>query len=393
MSRSKQLSFFIAGIFTVLTVFLLLNEPQVNLGNDIVLSISKMIFNGIVPLIISVLAAVTYLNKRIPRALFLCCSMLIFGLGSMISALLRMTYDNYNVVVTIFEISIFHCAFLYLFASLYEPHLQSPLYKNRSKKQILVFSVSVIFVLVFLLVYFSLNNLTSPFVDANGYTVIRYSLQFSAIALFFAASMIYLKEYLALRSEFYFWCALSTYMLTLGLFGVCVAKDLGSPLGWVGRIAQILWAVFAFFSLKEIYDKATKKGSTYVDVAADLFSDFRDTALFIHKPAKLEDLVCPCPVEDLKEYIVEKTIMLDRIDFENFVEDMSVEREFIEEFSPLCRIDNNKVWHCLLIRQEGKSDGVLVMADHDAVSWAGYLPGRGFAVNPIERNYREYSLE
>ncbi len=100
--------------------------------------------------------------------------------------------------------------------------------------------------------------------------------------------MIYVKEYMALRSNFYFWCAISTYMLTLGLFGSCVAKDLGSPLGWVGRISQILWAVFAFFSLKEIYDKATKKGSPFMDVAADLFSDSRDTTLFVKKPADLK---------------------------------------------------------------------------------------------------------
>jgi MFS family permease len=346
MNRSKQLSFFVAGIFTVLTIILLYYNPQIDLGTGNFLTFIKMFFNGVAPLIISILAAITYLEKRISRAMFLCCSMLMFGLGTIISGVLGFIYKHYNAVITVYEVCIFICAFLYLFASIYEPYIQSPQYIKRSKKPIIIlFPVSVIFLFIFLLAFFSLNDLTSPFIDINGYTVIRYSFQFSAIALFFASSMIYAKEYIALRSNFYFWCAISTYMLTLGLFGGCVATSLGSPLGWVGRISQLLWAAYAFLSLKEVYDKATQKGSPFVDVAADLFSDLRDAALFMHKPARLEDLVCPRPVEDLKEYIIEKTIVLDKIDYENFIEDMSVERGFFEEYSGLCSVDNDEVWH------------------------------------------------
>ncbi len=89
------------------------------------------------------------------------------------------------------------------------------------------------------------------------------------------------------------------------------------------------------------------------------------------------------PVEDLKEYIIEETIILDKINYENFIGDMSVERGFIEEFSKLCYIDKDKIWHCILIRQEGKTDGVLVMANKDAVSWAGYLHGPNYAANIV----------
>jgi hypothetical protein len=84
MSRSKHISFFIAGLFTVLTTYLLYHEPPVNLGNDIVLSICKMIFNGIVPFIISILAAIIYLNKRIVRHCSYAAACSYFGLGSII---------------------------------------------------------------------------------------------------------------------------------------------------------------------------------------------------------------------------------------------------------------------------------------------------------------------
>jgi hypothetical protein len=75
--------------------------------------------------------------------------MLIFWSRFDHSATLRITYDDYNAVITIYGISIFYCAFLYLIRFHYEPYIQSSLYKKDvgCKKQILIFSVAVIFIL------------------------------------------------------------------------------------------------------------------------------------------------------------------------------------------------------------------------------------------------------
>ena len=70
------------------------------------------------------------------------------------------------------------------------------------------------------------------------------------------------------------------------------------------------------------------------------------------------------------------TIEFSKIDYENFIADLCVDRRFIEENKWLCRIDEDGVWRCLLVRRRGQPDGVLVMPDGtDYPKYAAYYPG------------------
>ena len=55
------------------------------------------------------------------------------------------------------------------------------------------------------------------------------------------------------------------------------------------------------------------------------------TAYFVLLPFRLEDLTCPHRVDKRNPYVIEKTIQLAKIDYENFITDLCVERWFIEE--------------------------------------------------------------
>jgi hypothetical protein len=49
---------------------------------------------------------------------------------------------------------------------------------------------------------------------------------------------------------------------------------------------------------------------------------------------------------------------------------------FIEENKGLCHVNEDGVWRCLLVKQRGRSDGVLVMPDgRDYPKYAAYYPG------------------
>lgn len=62
-----------------------------------------------------------------------------------------------------------------------------------------------------------------------------------------------------------------------------------------------------------------------------------------------------------KPYIVEKVITLSEIDYQNFTTDLLADRHFIEDNISLMFVDNNNVWHCLLVVQAGKPEtGILV---------------------------------
>ena len=91
-------------------------------------------------------------------------------------------------------------------------------------------------------------------------------------------------------------------------------------------------------------------------------------ASFVKRPRVFEDLTAPDIPKRSKAYRVIKTIILDSIDYENFVTDMLADRQFIEDFAPLC--SQKDIWLCLLVRRRGAHIGVLVMPEREC--YVGY---------------------
>nr|WP_274964263.1 hypothetical protein [Tepidanaerobacter syntrophicus] len=79
-------------------------------------------------------------------------------------------------------------------------------------------------------------------------------------------------------------------------------------------------------------------------------NDFHSTAFFVKHPFRIEDLKVPHRYETRKRFAVVKTIELSKIDYENFIADLCVDRTFIEENKGLCKIDEDGVWLCLLVK-------------------------------------------
>ena len=101
----------------------------------------------------------------------------------------------------------------------------------------------------------------------------------------------------------------------------------------------------------------------------------RDFAYFVERPRTIEDLLQPHLFEKEQEYRIVKTIELGKMDYENFITDMLADRLFIEDNAGLL-CSRGEVWQCLLIRQRGCSDGVLVMPENGCfVGWAARFPG------------------
>jgi len=77
---------------------------------------------------------------------------------------------------------------------------------------------------------------------------------------------------------------------------------------------------------------------------------------------------------DRKPYIIKARIILKKIDYENFIADMTVSRQFIEDNLPLMYIGEDGVWRCILVQRRGRKGGVLVMSEgKEYPKWAAYL--------------------
>lgn len=109
------------------------------------------------------------------------------------------------------------------------------------------------------------------------------------------------------------------------------------------------------------------------ETGARLEMSMSQKAFFVENPYKISDLKRLHLPERCKAFVVERGIMLNITDYENFITDLTVDRWFIEDYKQLCFIDVESIWHCILVKQKGKSDGVLVMSDGTIFpKWAAY---------------------
>lgn len=102
-------------------------------------------------------------------------------------------------------------------------------------------------------------------------------------------------------------------------------------------------------------------------------------AHFVRFPSTLEDLRRPYLYTDQCPYEIAAIVTLDNIDYENFITGLDVERTYLAEYYQSCHIGEDGVMRCVLVRHQGRKDGVLVVPDRDGyVIWAAYLPESEF---------------
>ena len=101
----------------------------------------------------------------------------------------------------------------------------------------------------------------------------------------------------------------------------------------------------------------------------------KDQAFFAKYPVRIDDLLRPHALTGQKPYTVVAFVTLERIDYENFITDFTVERWFLKKTVPFCRAQNDNSLACVFVRQHGHRGGVLVVPDElGMVVWAAYLP-------------------
>ena len=100
----------------------------------------------------------------------------------------------------------------------------------------------------------------------------------------------------------------------------------------------------------------------------------KGNAWFVRRPRRIEDLMQPHLLKQERAYEIVKTVVLEKIDYENFITDMLADRQFIEDADALCF--KGETWRCLLVWQRGQADGVLVMPESGChAGWAVYFGG------------------
>ena len=92
-------------------------------------------------------------------------------------------------------------------------------------------------------------------------------------------------------------------------------------------------------------------------------------APFVKHPRTIGDLLHP--VAEERRFKIAEVVVLQAIDYENFITDMLVDRPFLN--SNLFGCIDGDTWYCVFVTQSGSKDGVLVLPEGDHVDYAAYL--------------------
>ncbi len=96
-------------------------------------------------------------------------------------------------------------------------------------------------------------------------------------------------------------------------------------------------------------------------------------ANFIKHPFSIADLRTPCLTKKLKRYKIVKKIAISNIDYDNFISDLCVERDFIKKNKLCCFIHDN-VYHCIYVHKKNSEKGILIMPDGaDSPTWVALV--------------------
>lgn len=97
------------------------------------------------------------------------------------------------------------------------------------------------------------------------------------------------------------------------------------------------------------------------------------SAYFVKLPFTVEDLKKPHDTKDERRFRIIKTVVLAQIDYENFITDLCVDRQFIEDNAEAMHSHDGE-YQCIFVHQKGKTDGILVMSDGEVFpKYATYL--------------------
>ncbi len=239
--------------------------------NETLLFVLNTVFTGILPLIVAVMAGYSYRHNKSLSILFMSCGMLVFGAGSILTGLIRLTPGTENASVAVYDFCIFFSAACHFAAAVKVIRRRS---YNAAVMRLLP-PFSYLFTLMFVIGVFAAARfeLLPPFIDQNGGTRLRSIVLWLSATCFLASFLELSGQFAHQKRDYLFWYSHSLLLMAVGLVIVFLSTGIGTLTGWIGRGTHYIGAVFALHAMVCVGREARRNGRSLAFVMEDFFID------------------------------------------------------------------------------------------------------------------------
>lgn len=265
--RLKSNSFQLSLVVSFLTIVIVLCFTNTHLVYEppFLLPILNTIFLALIPFIVAYTMARLFINCGQVAMLMLGCGMMTIGLGAITSGWLIGMEGGPNRTVTIYNTGVLFCAVFHVVAFVF---LLKPIIISQQKKRnyaLIGTYLSVSILMCSFIITVIKDRTPLYFIQGTGPTLLNRVVLGLAIIIFGISSVLGSVEYSGTRPKLVVWYATGNALLAIGLFGVFMQKSVGSPIGWIGRIAQYTGELCILFGVLQFWRRKIQSGLSLVE--------------------------------------------------------------------------------------------------------------------------------
>ncbi len=269
----KILSLLLVPVYLFLIAMLLVLNTGSSYNPPILLLLFNTLFLGLIPLYVAYIAYKSFRGSGSTGVLLKGTGMLMLGLGAIAAGIVGFLPDSMNANVTVHNTSFCIGAFLQLVGILIALSGAVPRQRPGDASGIAILYGGCVLVFSSFVMAAVLGAVPPFFIQGTGFTALREFVITNAIEFFAIAAGILLYLYYRKREEFFFWYSIGLALIAIGLLAVHFPSVLGSPLGWVGRSAQYLGAVYVLIAFIALNRSAEETGIPLGEILARFFGE------------------------------------------------------------------------------------------------------------------------
>ena len=241
----KYAGLLLVVMFLVLTFILNTQEFSHQYEFPILLGFLNTLFLCLMPLGMAYLAAKSYQSTSATGFLMAGCGLVFFGISSFYAGWVMPLAGNPNPTVTLHNLGSLFAGICQLLGVHF--FLQDVMGIEFVRTRVPSYKILYIgiFAMVSTIAILAYQGILPIFFDPfTGPSTIRQFVLVGAIFLFALSGMAFLEIYITAKTAFAYWYGLALWLIAIGLTGVLLQHGVGSPLGWIGRIAQYVAGTF-----------------------------------------------------------------------------------------------------------------------------------------------------